>query len=397
MTANDDDRTVDLWESPYDLGLLSKNDFNFCIAKSVIDTSGNLTYNMVWQSLGLSPRATVTWTVQYGLNWTLDVPTGNAKVTIGGQWQACDPGEVFDLNKLGLFEPSSVAPKPGFLKVGKNHYIYDIKSGVHIIVGVRSPGSDFEPHDRGPELSSLALFIASDADCVKIYLDTTELGLNMSSWYQPQEKAQWWYEKDVKSATMITGAATDVCNYDLTHPNPKTNTYYVSTTYVYDEGTWSTSDDPPPSVEKTGLMGAERMGAGDPNGDLDENDLDKIRKDVKEIMGILNRFGGNRKVQGASKDIFYGLLKFGTAEACAHGTKIIANKLIDKGYGATVTIEASNVKATVTITPPPKLQHHVITGNVVPQQIITDWNAAVKADSADNPTNGGVGTTKPLD
>lgn len=102
----------------------------------------------------------------------------------------------------------------------------------------------------------------------------------MSSWYQPQEKAQWWYEKGIQATTMITGAVTDVCPYDLTQPNTSTNTYYVSTTYDYDSGVWSTSLNPPPQVMATGLMGSENMEAGDPGDDLSENDLDKIRKDV---------------------------------------------------------------------------------------------------------------------
>ncbi|MCJ1379038.1 hypothetical protein MMC17_002137 [Xylographa soralifera] len=365
------DRTVALWESAYNLGKLSTNGFSYCIAKSVLDSTGALTYNMVWQSKHLSPRASVTWTVQYGLNWTLDIPVGNAQVTVGGIWQACDPGQVFDLDSNGLFQPSSVASKPAYLKIGKNGYHYDGTSGIHILVGVKTPEGEFEP----------------------IYVDTTELGLNMSSWYQPQEKAQWWYEKGVQSTTMITGAVSDVCDYDLTTPNSLTNTYYVSTTYDYDAGTWSTALVPPPQASLTGMMGADIVGAGDPNDDLNDNDLDKIRKDVKEIMDILNRISGD-KLQGPGKEVFFGLLLFATAAACLHGVNTIVNKLIDKGYGATATIAVDKVSATVTITPPPRLQGLLTASGAIPPQVTTDWNAAVTADSADNPTNKGVSTTK---
>lgn len=140
-----DNRTVALWESGYNLGKLSTNGFSYCIAKSVVDSTGALTYNMVWQSKGLSPRASVTWTVQYGLNWTLDIPTGNAQVTVGGAWQACNPGQVFDVDSNGVFQPSSIASKPAFLKIGKNGYHYAGTSGIHILVGVQTPAGDFEP------------------------------------------------------------------------------------------------------------------------------------------------------------------------------------------------------------------------------------------------------------
>lgn len=139
------DRTVALWESPYNLQKLPSNGFSYCIAKSVIDTSGSSTFNLVWQSLALAPRATVTWTVQYSLNWTIDIPSGNAQVTIGGDWQACNPGQVFDIDKNGLFQPSTVASNPGFLKIGKNNYKYDGASGIHIVVGVQTSANDFQP------------------------------------------------------------------------------------------------------------------------------------------------------------------------------------------------------------------------------------------------------------
>jgi hypothetical protein len=126
----------------------------------------------------------------------------------------------------------------------------------------------------------LALHVVFDANDGQVYVDTTELALNMSAWYQPQEQAQWWYEKGVRSTTMITGAKGEVCNYDLTKKNPVTDTYFVSTTYKYEEGIWSTSPNPPPSVRSAGLLGAERKPGGDSESDPEDPDLDQIRKDV---------------------------------------------------------------------------------------------------------------------
>lgn len=102
----------------------------------------------------------------------------------------------------------------------------------------------------------------------------------MSPWYQPQEKAEWWYEKGVQGSTMITGAVTDVCEYDLTQKTPISNTYYVSTTYTYDTGVWSTSQEPPPSAMVTGVIGSNRKGTSHLNNGVIEKDFDTIRNDM---------------------------------------------------------------------------------------------------------------------
>ena len=112
---------------------------------------------------------------------------------------------------------------------------------------------------------------------MQIYLDRTALAPNMSAWYQPQEKVQWWYEKGVQSASMISGVASQVKAYDLTQKNPNTNTYYVSTTFQYDTGTWSTSLSPPPSPTRTGLM---MRSPGTLTSKLNDSAVDKIRKDA---------------------------------------------------------------------------------------------------------------------
>ena len=142
-------RTVALWESGYDNTLLNNNGFKFCIAKSVIDKTGQLSFNMVWQSKVPRPRATISWNVQYGLNWTTAVPSGNAQVSVGGAWQACNPGDSYDLNADGLWvksNPATSQPKPNFLNIGKNNCQYPGVTGINIIVGVlNSAGDDYDP------------------------------------------------------------------------------------------------------------------------------------------------------------------------------------------------------------------------------------------------------------
>lgn len=265
----------------------------------------------------------------------------------------------------------------------------------------------------------MALHVASDANYVQVYVDTTELGLNMSAWYQPQEKAQWWYEKGTKSATMITGAGTTVCNYDLTQPNPSTNTYYVSTTYDYDSGAWSTSLQPPPNVKLTGLLGAERKRGDDFDHNLNDADLDKVQKDVlvlaslspcsmsacytrigrtdndlvpcsKRILKILHEISGKGPVQDLDPSIYQGFLVFLSVAACTHGTGIIVQKLISAGYIVTLSIAVSGVTAAIKIERPRNSQDRLITDGVVPPQVVEDWDAAVAAASADHPINNGI-------
>ena len=48
----------------------------------------------------------------------------------------------------------------------------------------------------------------------------------MSSWYQPQEEVQWWYEKGQKSATMISGARTDFQTFNMANPRASDGRYY---------------------------------------------------------------------------------------------------------------------------------------------------------------------------
>ncbi len=82
-----------------------------------------------------------------------------------------------------------------------------------------------------------------------------------SAWYQPQETVKWWYQTGVRTATMITGADTPIQTYDISQPNPETGQFYVSTTYIYQTGTWINSPNAPPSAMETGVLGLPAPGA----------------------------------------------------------------------------------------------------------------------------------------
>ena len=252
---------------------------------------------------------------------------------------------------------------------------------------------------------------------MQIYVDPTALAPNMSAWYQPQEKAEWWYEKGIQSASMISGAVSQVCTYDLTTKNPNTNTYYVSTTFQYDTGTWSTSLAPPPSANRTGLMRSFGMLASS----LNDSALDKIYRDVSvfsilpflhlpsfiqspptdsvfiscsmDIMEVLEKIGHQSQVQAPGLEFYYGVVKFVTIAYCTHGAKAIIQQLTSKGYQAELTLDGTQMVATIKVTPPSKFQSTGLTGGTVPQQVVKDWNAAVETDAADKPTNEGISSS----
>ena len=136
-------RTVVVWESAVDLTALARNAFNFNIAKSVTNSDGVKSFNLVWQSNSLSPITTISWDVQYALNWTVQLPTTDISVTVGGFWKDCNPGEVFDIDANGLFVESEAESKPNFMKIGKHDCARS--SGIHIVVGVKIAPNKYQP------------------------------------------------------------------------------------------------------------------------------------------------------------------------------------------------------------------------------------------------------------
>ncbi|TLD03857.1 hypothetical protein PgNI_11352 [Pyricularia grisea] len=119
--------------------------------------------NVVWKSLALQPKASISWVVEYGLNWTLTLPTDGISVTVGGDWQVCNKGESFDLDSIGEWSR------------------YPDADGIHIVVGVKN-GDNF--------------------DC--IFVDPTALPHGSSGSYQPQEQVKWWLQaSNLQGSTIV--------------------------------------------------------------------------------------------------------------------------------------------------------------------------------------------------
>lgn len=217
-------RTVVVWENAVDLTALARNLFNFNIAKSVIDSEGKKSFNLVWHSNSLSPITSISWDVQYAFNWTAQLPTAAISVTTGGFWKDCRPGQVFDIDENGLFVNSQAEGKTNFMKIGTNNCARG--AGIHVVIGIKIGPGSYQPVSTPGFRWFLVVILADRYTPQKIWVDSTELGVGMSSWYQPQEEVQWWYEKGTRSATMISGAETDIETFNMSTPRPSDGKYY---------------------------------------------------------------------------------------------------------------------------------------------------------------------------
>jgi hypothetical protein len=235
-------RTIQVWESAFNASKLNDYHWNFQIAKSVYNGDGTATFNVVWQSKSVAPNTLIVWQDAYALNWTATVPAPGVSVTVFGDWQACSPGQSYDLDPYGFWTPTkpdpNVKPDPKFMNVGNIQYKYPDVDGIHIVIGVQNDNG-------GVDI---------------IYVDPTALPPNSSAKYQPKELVEWWYQTDIRTSTMINGASTAIGRVDLSTPAPTTQDYYYSTTFNYDDGTWVTSPDTPSTV----LYSPALHGLGDP-------------------------------------------------------------------------------------------------------------------------------------
>ncbi|RYP58044.1 hypothetical protein DL769_009138 [Monosporascus sp. CRB-8-3] len=216
-------RTIQVWETAYNAEKLSQNHWNFQIAKSVATSSTEKTFNVVWQSKNIAPSTTIAWNSIYALNWTATVPADGLSVTLCGKWQTCSNGEIYDLDTNGFWTTSSATPKEQYMNVGKVNYAYPGVDGIHIVVGILNNSGSFDP----------------------IYVDPTPLPKGASAKYQPQEEVKWWYQTNIRNATMIESASTAMGGIDFSQAASNTGKYYYSTTYNYKSGNWITSQNPP--------------------------------------------------------------------------------------------------------------------------------------------------------
>ncbi|KFG85441.1 hypothetical protein MANI_114830 [Metarhizium anisopliae] len=144
--------TLVIQESSADLKWLTHNHYSLQVAKSVSYPGDQPQFNVVYRSHKLAPHMTVSWTPQYGLNWTTQMPARGAQVVNSGNWQPCDLGQSYNLTSDGewiFVSPDQLAPQ-GFGQ------------------------------------------------------------------YQPREDVEMWYEVGMRTETMILSQDTAIENFDMT-------------------------------------------------------------------------------------------------------------------------------------------------------------------------------------
>ncbi|KAK0543486.1 hypothetical protein OC845_006105 [Tilletia horrida] len=220
-------RKVTVFESAFDQTTLAG--YNYClnVAKRVVGANGQTASNVVWKSLALAPNMSVSWDVKYALNWTADVLTQGASVSIGGNWKPCDKGQVYDLDNGGRWQPSSAPADPDFLNVGKVGYQYPgVLTGIHILVGVLNNATQ---------------------QYETIYADPVGLPLGASAKYQPLESIDLWYSSDLKTSAFNISHKTNSGNIDASSATAKGKFEWWAT-FKFNPGTWGVSDSPPPAT-----------------------------------------------------------------------------------------------------------------------------------------------------
>jgi hypothetical protein len=110
--------TIELDEGNTDLKILNGANYNFALAKAV-DTGGQATTNTIFLSSTdtvdkrVTNHNTLTWTENYALNYTFNVPGGGAVVQGEGEWQPVNLGDYYTINDNGAWVagtgPSSTA------------------------------------------------------------------------------------------------------------------------------------------------------------------------------------------------------------------------------------------------------------------------------------------------
>ncbi|KAH0592959.1 hypothetical protein MHUMG1_09205 [Metarhizium humberi] len=185
--------TLVIQESSADLKWLTQNDYSLQVAKSVSYPGAQPKFNVVYQSKSLSPTMTVSWTPQYGLNWTTQMPANGAQVVYSGNWQPCDLGQSYNLTSDGEWVINNNDPHKDAMSVnvGLNGY----PGPVNIMVGILDPNNN----------TWQAIFVSPD-----------QLSPQGFGQYQPRDDVEMWYEVGMRTETMILNQDTAIEKFDMT-------------------------------------------------------------------------------------------------------------------------------------------------------------------------------------
>jgi hypothetical protein len=221
-------RTLNWFEKGPDFNQISKDNWQFQIAHEVLKGNNAKASNVVWQSSAICGIYTLSWDVDYALNWAYNYPTGsNIKVTAGGFWQKCNPGQVFNLNTGGQWKEDTDAEAAlspddqSWLNIGQINFTPQNANGVYLVVGVKT-GTTYKP----------------------IFIDDTLLPKGSHAKYQPQENMTWWLAQEDLTGSVYSSVGTMSTSMNFANQNDDFKREW-STTYKWNDKWYIYQNSPP--------------------------------------------------------------------------------------------------------------------------------------------------------
>lgn len=203
-------RKIHVNETEHEIVTLGSN--QLCFGLKVNDNVGKAEFNLIWKCVHLNPTTNFEWEIKYALGYSLDPPAIGSVVTNTGDWQPCDLGSSYLLDKYGFFQ-KSYDGRAGYLHISQNEY-----SKVYPIIG---------------------LWDANSQTYMPLYVDTNPLFTNSQALYQPGSEAVLWYTTGVQASQMAGDFESAVCSVNISKPNSRTDTYEWNVSFDPTTGTWN--------------------------------------------------------------------------------------------------------------------------------------------------------------
>lgn len=188
---------------------LMDNNYNLALAKTVI-ADGKPVVNTIFKGEIIIPSMNVTWQETYGLNYSMKIPAKGAMVDGIGEWQECQLGDGYIINKFGSWDPKKDGNEPGALNVAN-----EFNSELCIIVGVKDDQGRFGA----------------------IFFNDSKLPMHGKGSYKPSMAINLWFGSGQRTSSVISEQQTTVKTYDM-----KDKQHWFQ--YTYKDGKWTDSNSP---------------------------------------------------------------------------------------------------------------------------------------------------------
>ncbi|KAF0319044.1 hypothetical protein GQ607_013725 [Colletotrichum asianum] len=144
-------------------------------------------FNVVYQSVPLSPNMHLCWTGQYAINWISHIPADGTRLeNFNGNWQPWRIGKSYSLHRTGYWDKAS--PTRGLrihntIEVSGNDY-----GSVHVVVGLQRS----EPSGK--------------TTWVPIFIDESELAKGGGRRYELDHRVKMWFGTEDSDSTKVSRA-----------------------------------------------------------------------------------------------------------------------------------------------------------------------------------------------